>query len=496
MPLKITSEDFSIFHPQKVLSDTDYFYAGIANKLLNLISKSAIKSIADQEERVLISLNIAQYFEDIVGDIGVWASFTAKHRELYGKPLPFYDVDDEDYYPDELHVEDIKYIVWDSLMAFEYDKILNPDNPALTLLSLAIYDLLEKEWERAPINERFKDYLTRAPFQHNFYEMRNMLQYFFHFCYLTSGRYHDSYLDESIDFVNNFFNDRIDEHQLFYAGECRAVFKYRLGPLALYSYQWLAMLMRENNNDLLAERFEVIEWRDIAPYKVKRQDKAFVYLLDYQGKQCAVPLDSFMDDLEYTIRFNNIFIGSLVKYDGKWQVNGMSSWNNITDFYKKYKELKEHEKKYSACDFYKKVINKHDGNRLFFFKNLDEYLEWGKKHLMMVNIKKEDFGENLPHEGFPAAFIVPEDSDLCFSMGASQVIKHPDNPYYDQEKAKKDAIMVFNPDAMPDVMARYVIENRLIPDATLNSPQSEDLGRTLVQDNLDFLARTLRRHDY
>lgn len=495
MPLRVTTEIFRQQHPMMAVFTTDFYYAGIANSILTRISKMPAMRGQDQDLRLKISLNIAQYFEDIVGDLGIWASFTAKHQELYGKPLPFYEIDVDDYYPDELHEEDIKYVVWDTLITYNYDAVKNPENPAIALLASDIYDYLKKEWDRAPINEAFKDFLVKAPFQHDFYQVRNMLQYFFHQCYLTAGRYHDDYIELSMDFVKDFFND-INEDQLLYAAENHAVFKYRVGPLALHTYQWLAMLMRENNNDLLAERFEVIQWRDIAPYKVKRQDKAFVYLLDYQGKQCALPLDSFVDDVEFTIRFNKIFIGSIVKYDETWQVNGMSSWNNITEFYKSYKDHKDREHRYSATNFYNKVIEKHDGRRLFFFKDLDEYLQWGKKHLMLVNFKKEDLGDNLPHERFPAVFIAPEDSDLCIAMGAAQVIKHPDNPYYNQEKAKEDAIMFFNPDAVPDVMARYIVENRLIPDAALNSLQGEEHGRALVQDNIDFLARTLRRHDY
>lgn len=87
---------------------TDFYYAGIANSILTRISKMPAMRGQDQDLRLKISLNIAQYFEDIVGDLGIWASFTAKHQELYGKPLPFYEIDVEDYYPDELHEEDIK----------------------------------------------------------------------------------------------------------------------------------------------------------------------------------------------------------------------------------------------------------------------------------------------------------------------------------------------------------------------------------------------------
>lgn len=143
------------------------------------ISKLPEGRVLEQYLRVTLVLNVAQYFEDIVGDVGVWASFTVKHKGLYGKPLPFYDVYVEDYYPDEFHLDDIRYIIWDILAAFNYETIYNPETPVIMMLAMAIETLLEKEWDRTPINEGFKEYLTKALFQHNLFEMRNMLQYFF-----------------------------------------------------------------------------------------------------------------------------------------------------------------------------------------------------------------------------------------------------------------------------------------------------------------------------
>ena len=64
---------------------------------------------------------------------------------------------------------------------------------------------------------------------------------------------------------------------------------------------------------------------------------------------------------------------------------------------------------------------------------------------------------------------------LCTIMDCAEYICHPDNPMYNKEKAKS---------------------HHLLPDFALNSNQGYARGRQLAQDNLDFLARTLRRQDY
>ena len=110
----------------------------------------------DGETVELIAKKVALYFEDVICDCGLWRSFVEKHRELYGRWLPFHEVD-KDYMADEPHIEDIALIVWNVLLEMWKDKIVNPESPRIMQIAEAFYEILDDEFEKAPINEDLKE---------------------------------------------------------------------------------------------------------------------------------------------------------------------------------------------------------------------------------------------------------------------------------------------------------------------------------------------------
>ena len=80
--------------------------------------------------------------------------------------------------------------------------------------------------------------------------------------------------------------------------------------------------------------------------------------------------------------------------------------------------------------------------------------------------------------------------------GAAESICDPRNPYYDKQQAAERALLLVVQNAVPGEMLRYLIANSMLPDASLKSTVSAEHGRQLMQQNMDFFARTLRRDDY
>lgn len=64
-----------------------------------------------------------------MSEFGVWESFIAKNRELYGKELPFYDRADE-YWMNEPNLNDVRFILWSAAMEIRMGTIINPETPA------------------------------------------------------------------------------------------------------------------------------------------------------------------------------------------------------------------------------------------------------------------------------------------------------------------------------------------------------------------------------
>jgi len=72
-----------------------------------------------------------------------------------------------------------------------------------------------------------------------------------------------------------------------------------------------------------------------------------------------------------------------------------------------------------------------------------------------------------------------------------------DNPLYSPAKAPTEALrLLLSTESTTAGMSRYLAENGLLSDASLNSIVSPERGRQLVQENMDFLARCLRRCSY
>lgn len=101
--------DIRNHHPVGIESPTDAYYTRVGNILFKLLLPLNFGRNNQQELKKDIALSLAMYLEDTVSDIGLWASFTAEHKRRYGKSLPFYDVDEEDYFPDEQHLDDRTY---------------------------------------------------------------------------------------------------------------------------------------------------------------------------------------------------------------------------------------------------------------------------------------------------------------------------------------------------------------------------------------------------
>lgn len=73
-------------------------------------------------------------------------------------------------------------------------------------------------------------------------------------------------------------------------------------------------------------------------------------------------------------------------------------------------------------------------------------------------------------------------------------MKDPNNPFYDKEKAEKEAFSLFaDPNAVPFGILCYLIDNNMLPDAQLNSLMGKEHGRKLLADNQDFIIRYFRR---
>ena len=154
-------------------------------------------------------------------------------------------------------------------------------------------------------------------------------------------------------------------------------------------------------------------------------------------------------------------------------------------------ELKEHHHwMHDYVGQYDWLIDKHHGERLFFFRNAKEYLRWVKDEMGMKDTEIMSGIEDRK-ESMACFFEYNGQTTCCFD---AENIKHPDNPSYDKSYAEENSLtFIGDTDSCSPDMLLYMLEHNLLPNAMFNDIKGRQHGRKLMQENLEFMARCMRR---
>ena len=213
--LQIYTNDWLKIHPYTAVQPSDSYFVNLSNKLYRACTLTTLPNIF----RKKLSLYIAAYLEDQISELGLWKSFTAEHKRLYGKYLPFYPTA-PDYVADEINEEDIRFIIWNTWQKVSslHEKIyINPNEQAIAEQARIFYDILEEAYENAPENESLNHYFDQPG---TAVEADRKLTWLFGHSYLTEP--------SMLPYIEQIApNDR---------------FIVPVGPLALFLYEWISLL--------------------------------------------------------------------------------------------------------------------------------------------------------------------------------------------------------------------------------------------------------------
>ena len=489
----ITLRDIRKGHPFGVSSPTDNDYVRIANAVFDMLRYVSFCAQRTDEEMRRIAIKLTLYFEDMVSEIGLWHSFVQKHQLLYGKPLPFYNVGN-DYAPDEPHIEDIQLLLWDSTLDDEYsDTLVNPENEALAYAARTVYTYFMELFEDTPINDDLYDFFHEARFTDNFYDVRQVLKWYFFDCYLTSGRFKQSTFDEALGDQMDLCQGNRQVAQS--AAEASIAFRYQVGPLALKPQEWLAALLTVHGHADKAANVATIVAKELEPYVLERYDRQSVTLRNVDDELMSVRRTPYFNVQTTLLKSPDTegCVGSYARYNGEWYLNGMNTWGDILRLIPEYKKERDIERNATFGDLASDAHSALHSRQLFFFSSPETFEAFYRNELKMPKGSKSPLPKGVKN----VILYIPsiDEGKLCTIMDCAEYICHPDNPMYDKEKSKSH-FLISDLDHVPGEFIRYAVANNLMPDFALNSTEGYPRGRQLAQDNLDFLARTLRRQDY
>jgi hypothetical protein len=479
--------DWMAVHPYMIPGSADYAYLKIANKLYGCWMSSLLKDEYDQEVRIMISVIVAAYFEDVVSCTGLWRAFIRKHKELYGKYMPFYDINEDSYYEDEINLHDVIYLIWGALQKESYDMFINPENQTVVDLARRMYHVLDNEFEKVPVNEFFLDFIQDKKHYTDFFGFKEMANWLYFGSYLIG-------IENSV-LIEEQFEDIDDKNVPFdrmeYAIRSEAMFKEKTGPLALLIKEWYAYMLKDMGMEKEIAIINAIESHATDYFLLKGVDETYLYLIDTQEKEYAVLRSSFnkIPDKAFT---KKILVTSLVKYDGEWYTNGLSVWTEEENTYWKSVEKKKNGDRIKK-EVYEKLLKGNAGSPIAYFKKLSELSRWLSETLNVEG----DINTDVPKGKNNYVVFASPETDICVLPNVGYYIKDPKNPFYDPKIAEDGGVVLLaDYNLCPSSMYHYLSENNMLPDARLNSLFGVERGRELVGANVDFIARFFRWNRY
>ncbi len=489
---KIQLRDWIISHPDCFRSSTDFAYVKVANDLLKVIRHSVLGDDLDDFDKHQLALALTLYFEDVVSEIGLWNAFVVKHKELYDKYLPFYDIDEEEYHIGEVNEEDIRFLIWSHLMDMGDGRFYNPENPDIMMLAQQVFVFLDKKFETTPINEEFKEFLYDAKKLEDFYFVKTVLIWMTREAYLLKSSITDYYMEEYIEQYAETFKEWDDSKFSYMLSSERAI-SVKVGPLALLPKEWFSIMCRKEGLDECAKDIMEISLNPLHIFSVEDHDADKLYIKGADEKLITLSKDCFNDLSPDVLEENKCLISSLVNYKGSWNINGMATWNKDVKGIEQDRERLQ-KNKTKEIETFADMIKDNGNSPMFYFKNTDDMMKCFGKYAKISESfklpKESEEWENI-------AVLVESDADFSIAPGKAVAIKDKRNPYYNAKVASSKALGILaDADNISREMIHYLLEHKLLPDACVNSLHGPERGRQLVQENIDFIARFMRRERY
>lgn len=493
MALKIIPQtDLKRFYPPLCRLPYIEEYTRFANKLFHqLRSKYHSDLFPDELEKIAIDLTF--YFEDVLADVGIWRAFTDKMKAMYGRYLPFYDVDENNYYRDEPNFDDVRFIVWNALTVLRDDALVHPESPILFNIAQDAYDMMDEAFEQMPVNDELKAFFSQAAFMGDFYSMRNLLTWIVFDCWLTSDGGAYEALEDNLEKLIRISTISDPPLTYIYAFKCNLSCSWKVGPLALDAKEWLAAILRHNGHPYGARDLDAMEQREIMYYRVKNVSRKAVTLVGVDDKEISVDYDHNEITKEYA-QDNKSGGGEFIRFRGKWHLNGIMSWNTSLEKFDKEREQWLQKQRLGVPN-YEKLVKENGGSLLFYFKDIDEMIDFLDKKMELKEVQKQKI--NTPQDLWDCTwtlFLPAADKGFDSYPDIADCIKDDDNPFYDANIANEQAnAMAFN--ISSDLLC-YLVEHDLLPDVRFLSPVDEERGRELLHANFDFLVRTKYRQHF
>lgn len=419
----------------------DLYYVDLANK----IKKTILEVLGgnpyyDKEEELdELACMLTAWFEDVISQLGIWQAFTTECEKVYGTKLPFYDVAEE-YYPGEINVQDIKFLLWHHLQTtFKDKKIADPFTPNIAELAEELYRVLDEEYETAPENERMQEYLTQElEDEGRFVGFRNILQWFHTQCYLCLDNKKElaneiaSILEDGKGFAPEKFR------LMFYSATVADIFTRHTNLLGMTTPEWMSRIFPVEPLKTLARE---LRFEGHHEYLIEAEDDTYVHLIQADEGGCGrfklhkrgIDTHSLPKDVKPGHRC----FTSLVLFDGEYVHNGGLFFDDPKPgndaIIEEANRQEQHPESKGAADTEPHsdagFVAATGGKGYTFFGTKDEAREFFRRNI--PEYKEEGFRKGVLSVLLRPSICIYDENYGLVTIPVAKFLKSPDNPYYE-----------------------------------------------------------------
>ena len=322
MRYKVNEDYWFAFRPYKEKTKTDKYYLKVCDDLkeILILEKAPFyyKEYLDEDRTDVLACFLTSYFEDIISGTNIWNTFVKTHKEMYNKPLPFYELDD--YKVGGINKHDISFLIWYYFHTTQPDGFLSPYYDFQLYLSEIIMDFFIAESEVAPINRLLNSCYSINSKEKDYYTARKLIDNLFFNSYLFHSDTAQDFANRVVAFSESV-SDENDFDLLINETKDTMLNISRTKLLNLTGKEWIAKIIGERRK--ISKHILNISPRVSGFFYYRGQDRQNIYIEHIaSNRKFTVTKESFDHSGELKANDNILYMG-LSKWMKEWWFSGM-----------------------------------------------------------------------------------------------------------------------------------------------------------------------------
>lgn len=497
----ITSGEWEETNPMTQKSGSDKFYSRLANDLLDEFSKLNISPNLPEGVLRNSAKSIAKYLEDLITETGVWHALRSLYRKKYGKSIPFFSKEANDYYDDDINLEDLKLLVWQAFCRCGQaeGRTFSPLSPAVDTIAEVAYDILIDRFDKAPRAQRSLDTIKKVFKKADFYALRTLGIWLAADNPITASPYmREDMMESAHEALDDYLEMKIpgiNLQQTYYFEEAARGWAKYMSMIGCSSADLLSEMALQLDFEDCAEKLKTVGRPIIGKFEIKSgTDRTHITFVGVDGEEYSVRKDSCGKDVEWD-SIKSVFC-TIVRFGDEYYQNGMASYSS---------EVMKNDPKdgmtmltyipREQLEQINELIEKNGGRRIYYCSSLEDISKvMGYK---MSPQALESAGDHAFADNYLLA-VSKIDGPLIYDNDCD-VFKDPGNPYSEVKRATDlgdDAFNFLFHSDLPDDVIDYIVDKKLLPSACIFASQGKKAGRQIVQENLGFWFRFYRVKAY